>query len=210
MHGDRRQVPDRSALAGSDSVLRVLPRRQRRRRRCQSSDGLDRTRGEAAAAERRTQAETDRQRRGRWPRPPSDRSHRVFQTSGADFMALVQDDTRTAMADSVIGTHNEGDRGAAGKPDSVHLAELAKPSRRRDSERPRRPRQGAPRRRRRHRPRDQRRRVRRGAAGLRLPRHRPRGLRPGRRASGQRHRRLQPGDYVVATVRRPGIEHLRR
>ena len=40
-HGD---LPDRSALAGSPALLRVLPRRQRRRPRRQPSDRLDRAR----------------------------------------------------------------------------------------------------------------------------------------------------------------------
>ena len=55
-------LPARSALARPDPVLRVLPRRQRPRRRRQPSDRLDRPRRQAAAAERR--ARRDRAGRG--------------------------------------------------------------------------------------------------------------------------------------------------
>ena len=49
----RRQVPDGPPLAGPHLVLRVLPRRQRRRHGREPSDRLDGARGEAPAAERR-------------------------------------------------------------------------------------------------------------------------------------------------------------
>ena len=46
------EAPDRSALPGPRPLLRVLPRRQRRRPRREPSDRMDRARGEAHPAER--------------------------------------------------------------------------------------------------------------------------------------------------------------
>ena len=46
----KRKVPDRSPLAGSYPVLRVFPRRQRRRAGRQPSDRLDRARGQVHPA----------------------------------------------------------------------------------------------------------------------------------------------------------------
>ena len=46
----KREVPDRSPLAGPHPVLRILPRRQRRWARCKPSDRLDRTRGQVDPA----------------------------------------------------------------------------------------------------------------------------------------------------------------
>ena len=75
-----------------------------------------------------------------------------------------------------------------GKPDSVHLADAPKPSLDQVPERPRRAGKSSARRRRRHRQRNQRRRIWRGAAGIRLPHHRPRGLWPGRSGRAECHR----------------------
>ena len=50
VYGGTREVPDRSPLARSHPLLRVLPRRQRRRARRQPSDRLDRARGQAHPA----------------------------------------------------------------------------------------------------------------------------------------------------------------
>ena len=91
-----------------------------------------------------------------------------------------------------------------GQANSMHLASSPSHRLERDPRRPRRAGQGAAGRRRRHRQGDQRGRVRRGAAGLRLPGHRPRGLRPGGGGRARTVTELAPGDYVVATVRRPG------
>ncbi len=51
-----REAPDRSALPGPRPLLRVLPRRQRRRPRREPSDRMDRARGEAHPAERTVDA----------------------------------------------------------------------------------------------------------------------------------------------------------
>ena len=95
-----------------------------------------------------------------------------------------------------------------GTPNSMHLAQLAKPAVCRGARRAGRAGEGAPRRRGRHRQGDQRGRVRRRAPGLRLPGDRPRELRPGRGRRAQRDRararRLRRGDGPAA-----GPQHLR-
>ena len=95
-----------------------------------------------------------------------------------------------------------------GVPDSMHLARLAEAIGGRDSRWTRRAGQGAAGRGGRDRQGDQRGRVRRRAAGLRLPGHRPRGLRPGGGGGAERHRagarRLRRGHGAPS-----GLEHLR-
>ena len=53
-----REVPERPALARPDPVLRVLPRRQRRRARREPSDGMDRAHRPAARSLRARRGET--------------------------------------------------------------------------------------------------------------------------------------------------------
>ena len=62
VHGNQAEVPERSALAGPDPLLRVLPRRLGRRRRREPPDGLDGARREAHAAERRVGGSPSRDR----------------------------------------------------------------------------------------------------------------------------------------------------
>ena len=90
-----------------------------------------------------------------------------------------------------------------GKPDSIHLREAPEALARRSPRRPRRARPRPARGSRRHGQGDQRGRVRRAAGRPRLPDPRPRELRP-RRGGRARREELAPGDYVVASVRRPG------